>query len=166
MKEACVVALRFAVLVVVLNVVRYLVAGVVGQQLTMPGIMGVMQSHPQYFSDFSGRWDLPTSYLYNFVMWAVAAWLFHLLRPVLRGGDMAASLKSFGLAWLFFAAVSAIYMNHYSHPKSFYAWNLIDSVLAFGVVAVANGALYRRVMGVRSRPPPDAARPRPVGAAY
>lgn len=151
MKEACVVALRFAALVVVLNVARYLVAGVVGQQLTMPGIMGVMQSHPQYFSDFSGRWDLPTSYLYNFFMWAVAAWLFHLLRPVLRGGDMAASLKSFGLAWLFFAAVSAIYMNHYSHPKSFYAWNLIDSVLAFGVVAVANGALYRRVMGVRSQ---------------
>ena len=151
MRGACVVALRFTALVVLLNAARYLIAGMAGQYLTLPGVMGAMESSPEYFSDFSGRWDMATSYLYNFVMWAVAAWLFHLLRPVLRGGDLAASLKSFGVAWLMFAAVSAIYMNHYSHSKSFYAWNLLDSVLAFGVVAVANGLLYRLLMGARRR---------------
>lgn len=150
--------LRFLVLVVLLNVVRYLVAGVVEQALVLPHLFGAMAESADYFRTEFATWDWITSYLYNFVMWGVAAWIFHLLRPVLKGGDVVASLKSFGLMWLMFAAVSAIYMNHYSHPRDFYVWNILDAVIAFGTVAVANGLLYRRVMG------PSAAAGCPTGA--
>ena len=105
--------LRFLVLVVLLNVVRYLVAGVVEQALVLPHLFGAMAESPEYF--------------------------------------MVASLKSFGLMWLMFAAVSAIYMNHYSHPRDFYLWNILDAVIAFATVAVANGLLYRRVLGPPAR---------------
>ncbi len=138
---------RFLVLVILLNIVRYLVAGVVEQMLVLPHLFGAMAESEEYFRTEFETADWVTSYLYNFVMWAVAAWVFHLLRPVLKGGDVAASLKSFGLMWLMFAAVSAIYMNHYSHPPDFYIWNIVDAVVAFGTVALANGLLYRRVMG-------------------
>lgn len=150
--------LRFLVLVVLLNVVRYLVAGVVEQALVLPHLFGAMAESAEYFRTEFATWDWITSYLYNFVMWGVAAWIFHLLRPVLKGGDVVASLKVFGLMWLMFAAVSAIYMNHYSHPRDFYVWNILDAVIAFGTVAVANGLLYRRVMG------PSAAAGCPTGA--
>ena len=145
--------LRFLVLVVLLNVVRYLVAGVVAQALVLPHLFGAMAQSPEYFRTEFTTWDWATSYLYNFVMWGVAAWVFHLLRPVLKGGDVVASLKSFGLIWLMFAAVSAIYMNHYSHPRDFYVWNILDAVIAFATVAVANGLLYRRVMRSPTGPP-------------
>jgi len=153
-----VTVLRFLVLVVLLNVVRYLVAGVVEQALVLPHLFGAMAESAEYFRTEFATWDWITSYLYNFVMWGVAAWIFHLLRPVLKGGDVVASLKVFGLMWLMFAAVSAIYMNHYSHPRDFYVWNILDAVIAFGTVAVANGLLYRRVMG------PSAAAGCPTGA--
>ena len=128
------------------------------QALVLPHLFGAMAESPEYFSTEFGTWDWVTSYLYNFVMWGVAAWVFHLLRPVLKGGDVVASLKSFGLMWLMFAAVSAIYMNHYSHPRDFYLWNILDAVIAFATVAVANGLLYRRVLG------PGAAAGSPTGA--
>ena len=53
------------------------------------------------------------------------------------------------------AAISAIYMNHYSHPRDFFFWNILDGVIAFGAVAVANGLLYRRVMGPAAAVGPD-----------
>lgn len=140
-------ALRLFGLVLLLNVVRYVVAGALETVLILPGLFGAMEESAEYFNTEFGPWDWVTSYAYNFVMWAVAVWVFHLLRPVVRGGDVTASLKAFGIMWLMFAAVSAIYMNHYSHPKDFYVWNIVDGVLAFGVVALANGLLYRRVMG-------------------
>lgn len=139
--------LRFVVLVILLNVVRYVVAPLLEGPLVFPGLFGAMEASPDYFNSEFGRWDWITSYAYNFIMWTVTVWLFHLLRPVLRGSDVVASLKVFALSWLMFAAVSAIYMNHYSHPRAFYVWSILDGVIAFGLVGLANGLLYRRVMG-------------------
>ena len=141
--------LRFLVLVVLLNIVRYLVAGFVEQMLILPHLFGAMADSQEYFRTEFRTLDWVTSYIYNFAMWAVAAWVFHLLRPVLKGGDVVASFKAFGVMWLMFAAVSAIYMNHYSHPPDFYLWNIADAVIAFGTVALANGLLYSRVMGLK-----------------
>lgn len=33
-------------------------------------------------------------------------------------------------------------MNHYSHPKWFYVWNMLDTVIVYALVAVANGLLF------------------------
>ncbi len=139
--------IRFFALVLLLNVVRYGVVGSLESVLIFPGLFGAMEASPDYFNTSFTRLDWLTSYAYNFGMWAVATWVFHLLRPVLKGGDVLTSLKAFGIMWLMFAAVSAIYMNHYSHPRDFYVWNIVDGLLAFGFLAVANGLLYRHVMG-------------------
>ena len=38
-------------------------------------------------------------------------------------------------------------MNHYGVGREFYLWNILDGIIAYSVVGVANGLLYRRVMG-------------------
>lgn len=43
---------------------------------------------------------------------------------------------------LTFASISAIDMNHYSHPKEFYLYSFFDALLVFPIVAVATGLLY------------------------
>ncbi len=68
------------------------------------------------------------------------------MRPALKGSDFVASFKVFGIMCLFFASISAILMNHYSHPKDFYFWIILDGVLMYALVAACNGLLYRRVM--------------------
>lgn len=138
---------RFLFLVVALNVVRYAVGLVVEPILIFPGLGGAMEESQSYFNTAFSTFDWMTSYLYNFMMWLAGAWAFHLMRPATPGSDLTASMKVFALMWLMFASVSAIYMNHYSHPKDFYLWNMLDAAIMFTVVAVANGLLYRRVMG-------------------
>ena len=138
--------LKFLGLVIVLNIIRYVVAGPLDGVLILDRLFGAMGESACFNTEFE-TFDWVTSFFYNFMMWFVAAWLFHLLRPVVDGSDLTASIKVFGIAWLFFASISAIYMNHYSHSKDFYFWNIADAIIAFGVVAVANGLLYRPIMG-------------------
>lgn len=60
----------------------------------------------------------------------------------LRGNILARSLKTYGLMLLFFLSLSAIYMNHCSHPMAFYLWNCLDATIVFALVALMNGLLY------------------------
>ena len=143
---------RFLGLVLILNVLRYGGGYLFEPYVIFPGLMGAMAESASYFRTQFTTFDWVTSYFYNFVMWLTCVWLFHLLRPALRGSDLAASLKVFGLLWLMFASISAIYMNHYSHPRDFYFWNVFDALLVFTLVAIGNGLLYRRIMGVHARP--------------
>jgi len=143
---------RFLALVILLNVIRYLVVGPIESVTFLPHLFGEMEKHAAYFATEFTTVDWVTSYFYNFMMWMAAVWVFHLMRPVLKGSDLTASLKVFSLMWLFFASVSAVYMNHYSHPKLFYIVNVADALLVFGLVGAANGLLYRRVMGRYAAP--------------
>lgn len=138
--------IRFLALVLALNVVRYVVGGLIEGPLILPSLFGVMEENPSYFNSEFETIDWVTSYLYNFAMWAVATWFYHICRPVLSGAEIVKSLKVFGLAFLFFASVSFVYMNHYSHPKEFYLFNVADALVAFLVVGVANGFLYPLLM--------------------
>jgi hypothetical protein len=144
--------LRFLLLVVVLNVIRYLVGGLIESFLVLPYLFDEMARYSEYFNTEFSTLDWVTSYLYNFVMWLVIVWFFHLLRKSMKGSDLIISLKVFALAWLWFASVSAIYMNHYSHPGGFYVYNIADAFIAFLVVAVANGLLYRKLMASSALP--------------
>lgn len=136
-------ALRLLGLVVVLNLVRYLVGGPIEAVTIMEPMHEVMPRYPEVFDvDFTRR-DFAISLGYNFAMWFFATWVFHLLHPVLRGGMVLRSLKSYGLMCLFFWSVAAVYMNHYQDPvKPFYLWSMVDAAIVFTVVAVANGLLY------------------------
>jgi len=143
--------LRFLGLVVLLNLVRYVIGFLVEPWVIFPGLFHAMEESSAYFNTSFETVDWVTSYLYNFGVWLVPAWLFHLARPVVRGTDVIASLKVFGILLVNFAAISAVYMNHYSHSRDFYLWNILDAVMMFAVVGLANGLLYRRVMGPFAR---------------
>ena len=138
---------RFLLLVVLLNVVRYVIAGLVEGPLIMPSLMGVMEAHPNLFTSEFTTLDWITSFTYNFVMWMVVVWVYHLAHSSLAGSDVIKSLKIFGIGWLFFASVSLIYMNHYGAGREFYLWNILDGIITYSVVGIANGLLYRRLMG-------------------
>ena len=142
------IALRLLGLVVALNLVRYLVGGPIEAITIMEPMHAVMPRYPEVFDvDFTTR-DFAVSLGYNFAMWFVAAWVFHLLNPVLRGGILLRSLKSYGLMCLFFCSLAAVYMNHYADSvKPFYLWSMVDAVILFSLVAVANALLYPLFFG-------------------
>ena len=145
--------IRFLALVLVLNVLRYAGGFLFEPFIIFPGLFGAMEESASYFRTEFTTFDWVTSYLYNFVMWLTCAWIYHLMRPVIKGSDLVSSLKIFAILWLMFASVSFIYMNHYAHPRDFYFWNVFDALLVFTLVAVGNGLLYRRIMGdFASRP--------------
>lgn len=137
---------RFVALVVVLNIIRYFVPMFLEAQLVLEKLFAVMGNNPSYFNTEFTTFDWVTSYFYNFMMWLTIIWVFHLLHPVLSGGMIVKSLKVFGIMFILFASLSGIYMNHYSHPKEFYLYNVLDAVIVFPVVAVANGLIYPWIM--------------------
>lgn len=147
--------LRFLALVLALNIIRYVVGGIIEGPLILPALFGVMEENPTYFNSDFETIDWVTSYLYNFAMWTIVVWIYHICRPVLLGSEIARSLKVFGIAFLFFAAVSFIYMNHYSHTKEFYLINVADAFVVFLLVGLANGLLYPRLMPVERQPVRD-----------
>lgn len=144
---------RFLVLVVLLNVARYLVAVPIERQFISDHLVGAMERSSSYFNTAFTIFDWITSYFYNFMMWLTCAWVFVKMHPSVRGNYVVKSLKVFGLMFLFFASLSGIYMNHYSHPKDFYLYNVLDGLIAFSVVAVANGLLYPRLFRQESAQP-------------
>jgi hypothetical protein len=96
------------------------------------------------FNTEFATFDWVTSFFYNFMVWLSITWLFHIAKDGLEGGWVVRSLKLYGIAWLFFAALSGVYMNHYSHAKDFYLFNVLDALIVFPIVAIANGLLYPR----------------------
>lgn len=134
--------LKFLSLVVILNIIRYLVGGLLEQWLVLPGMFGAMEESAACFNTQFTTFDFATSYFYNFMMWLTISWLFVTMHPVLSGNFVIKSLKVYGLAYLFFVSLSAIYMNHYNHPKDFYLYSLWDGLLIFPLVAMANGLIY------------------------
>ena len=144
--------LRFLALVVILNVLRYVIGGFLVEPFTIfSGLFTAMQESASYFNSVFDTFDWVTSFFYNFMMWLICVWVFHLLRPVIKGSDLVASFKVFGIMCLFFASISAILMNHYSHPKDFYFWIVLDGLLMYALVATGNGLLYRQIMGPFAR---------------
>jgi hypothetical protein len=135
--------LRLVALTVALNLIRYLVGGPIEAVTIMEPMHRVMPMYPDVFNnDFSSA-DFAVSLGYNFMMWLTAGWVFHLLHPRLRGGFVIRSFASYGLMCLFFVSLAAIYMNHYTAAvKPFYIWSMVDAVIVFSVVALANGWLY------------------------
>lgn len=141
---------RLLVLTLVLNVVRYVVGAPLEGWLIIPGMFGAMAERPGVFNvDFTtGEWV--TSYLYNFAMWGSVVLLFHMARPALTGGTVTRSFKVFGAALALYLALSAVLMNHHE-ARAFWYWHLLDGVLVFPIVALANGLLYPRIVS-SSRP--------------
>lgn len=149
--------LRLLGLVAVLNLVRYLVGGPIEAVTIMEPMHRVMPKHPEVFNTAFGGGDFAVSLAYNFVLWFAAALGFHLMEPQLRGGMLAKSLQGYGVMWLAFVSLAAVYMNHYTAAiQPFYLWSMVDAVIVYGVVALANAVLYPRFFPERSRRDPSA----------
>ena len=144
------VMLKLFLLTVLLNLIRYFVAGPIEQFTILPRLFGAMAASPSYFNNAFTQTDFITSFFYNFVMWAVAVTVFHFMHSQFSGGTIVRSLKVFAIMYIFFASVSAIYMNHYSHPRDFYLYNMLDGMIVYGLVGLANGLIYPRLVGRRT----------------
>ena len=144
---------KLAILVVLLKLVRYVVGGPIESLTILEPMQRPMSLYADAFdADFSGT-DFTISFLYNYVMWFFAAVVFHLLNPVLRGSIWVRSLKSYMLMAAFFCSLTAVYMNHYSAGvKPFYFWSMIDALIVFPIVGLANAWIYPRFFP--SRPVP------------
>ena len=145
--------LRFLALVITLNIIRYAVGIPVELPLVVNKMFGVMERNASCFNIHFSTLDWATSYFYNFMMWLSITWVFHIVHARLHGSFVTKSLKVYGLMLLFFASLSAIYMNHYVHPKSFYIYNILDALIIFPLVGVANGLLYPWLMAPREKTP-------------
>lgn len=135
--------LKFLMLVVILNVVRYLLGGPLESLFVVEGMFEVMQKFPGAFnSDFSVA-DFAVSFFYNFMLWFSAEAVFFLAYPALKGHFVIRSLKIYGLTLLFFLSLTAVYMNHFVLPiKTFFLYSMLDAVIVFLIVGTANGLIF------------------------
>ncbi len=153
--QTFVVGSKLIALCVALNIIRYFVIGFVEQLLVFGPLFTAMEQSREYFNTDYQAVDWITSYLYNFAMWFCFLVAFHVHHPHMKGHMVWRSLRVFGLMLLIFLSISAIYMNHYSHPKDFYVWNMIDALIVLPLVALANGILYPFIFRRKdSRPEP------------
>jgi len=133
---------KFLLLIVILNVIRYVVGGPIEFPIAASKMFAVMEKNSTFFNTHFTTVDWVTSYFYNFMMWLIIVWVFHLMNPVLRGSHLVKSMKVFGIMFLFYASLSAVYMNHYSHTRDFYVYSILDGLIVFSIVAIANGLIY------------------------
>jgi hypothetical protein len=137
--------MKLAGLVVLLNVVRYLLGGFVEGLTIMEPMHRPMSLYPEVFDNDFTTTDFTISLIYNYAVWFFATVAFHLLNPLLKGSIWVRSLKSYGLMAAFFCSLAAVYMNHYTADvKPFYFWSMVDAVIVFTIVALANALLYPR----------------------
>lgn len=134
---------KLAGLVVLLNIVRYTAGGYLEGLTIMEPMHRPLPLFPEAFDQDFTTTDFMISLVYNYAMWFVAAVVFHLLNPVLRGPILVRSLKSYLLMATFFCALAAVYMNHFvAGIRPFYYWSMVDALIVFTVVALANALLY------------------------
>lgn len=140
--------MRLIALVIVLNLIRYFVGGPIESVTIMEPMHRMLPDYPGVFDlDFTSR-DFAISLFYNFMLWFSATLAFHLAWPALKGPMWVRSLTMFGVMALFFCSLAAVYMNHYvGQMRSFYAWSMVDALILFTLIGLANGILYPLIMG-------------------
>ncbi len=136
---------KFLTLVLALNLIRYVFGYPFEKLLIFDPLFGTMERNALCFNTRFTTLDWTTSYFYNFMMWLTITWVFVKMQPRLAGDPVTKSLKVYGLMFLFFTSVSAIYMNHYRHERTFYGYNILDALIVYTLVAVANGLIYPRL---------------------
>lgn len=145
------IGLKLLLLCVILNLLRYFVIGFFEGLVIMGPLFSSMEKNISYFNTNFETIDWITSYFYNFMMWLSVTVAFHKVHPHLTGSMPLRSLKVYSFFVVVFASISAIYMNHYSHSKDFYLYSILDAVLVFLLLGLANGYLYpllfRRISG-------------------
>lgn len=135
--------IKLILLVVVLNVIRYLVGGPIEAVTIMEPMHAVMPKFPAVFNNEFTTNDFLISFFYNFMLWMTAGLIFHLTYRSFKGNMISKSLQVYGLLCLFFISLAAVYMNHYTEAvQPFYRYSMLDALIVFSIVGLANGLLY------------------------
>ena len=137
---------KFLLLVVLLNLARYLLGWLPEGWWVLPGMFGVMEKFPESFNLAFSRKDFIVALFYNFMLWLSAAWIFHLAHVRVRGNFIVKSLKIYAVSCLFFLSLTAVYMNHFvAAARLFYWYSMLDAIILFTLVALVNGLLYPKL---------------------
>jgi hypothetical protein len=110
---------KLLVLVIILNVVRYVLGFPIEAWLFFDGMGVAMERSAAYFNSSFTTFDWVTSYFYNFAMWFVCAWIFHIAHPVMTGHDIVKSLKIFGIPLPFFRQCQRDLYESLQPPEGF-----------------------------------------------
>jgi hypothetical protein len=137
--------LKFLLLVFLLNSIRYAAGWPLERLFIHEKLTAAMENNADIFnSQFTG-FDWAAFFFVNFAMWFLISLIYVKIEPLVHGHPMRKSLKVYGVMFLFFVAISALYMNQYSHPSDFYVYNILDGMLIFPLVALANGLIHPRL---------------------
>ena len=138
-------AVKLIGLVVLLNIIRYLVAGPLEAGTIMGPMHQPMNEYPDCFNLSFTTIDWVSSFFYNYMVWFVATWVFYLTRNQVSGSYIVRSFKIYGIMCLFFISLTAVYMNHYVDGiRIFYRYAMLDALITYSIVALANGLLFPR----------------------
>lgn len=137
--------LKFLLLVALLNAVRYAFGWPLEKLFVAEKLTAAIENNSDIFNWQFTAADWTRFYLFNFMSLFLISLIYLKIEPVVHGHPIWKSLKVYGVMFLYFATVSAAYMNQYNHPGDFYFYNILDRMLIFPVVAVANGVLYPRL---------------------
>lgn len=85
--------IKLFVLVILLNIIRYLAGYPFESWLIFNGLFGAMSQNPSVFKTHYTTFDWATSYFYNFMMWLTVVWLFRLLHSNLSGSMILKACK-------------------------------------------------------------------------
>ncbi len=136
---------KLLLLVFLLNSIRYAVGWPLERLLIQERLAAAMETNSDIFNLQFNAWDWTSFVFINFMIWFLVSVIYVKIEPVVHGHPIRKSLKVYGVMFLFFVAISAFYMNQYSHPGDFYIYNILDAMLIFLLVAVANGLLHPRL---------------------
>lgn len=134
---------KLLALTVALNIVRYVVGGVIEGLTIMEPMHAPMAVYPEVFNNDFGVVNFALGFFFNFVMWFAVVLAVHMMWPALKGSAMVRAFKGYAAMWLFFGALAAVYMNHYlPGVQPFYRWSIIDAMILFPLLAAAHGFFY------------------------
>jgi len=134
--------LKLTLLVGLLGVIRVAVGHPLVRLLLADRMDAAIEASSGYFNTQFSTLDWVTYCFYSFVKWFSVSALYMKLDGVVHGRPLVRSLKVYGVAFLFFASISAAYMNQYNHPGDFYIYKIIEGLLIFTLMAFANSWIY------------------------
>jgi hypothetical protein len=137
--------LKLTLLVALLGVVRIGIGHPLERLFLGDRINEAMAATPGYFNMQFSTLDWVTFCFYSFAKWFAVSAIYIKLDGVVHGRPLVRSLKVYGVMFVFFASVSAIYMNQYNHPSDFYVYQILQGLLIFTLMAVANALIYPHV---------------------
>lgn len=135
--------LKLLGLTLILNLVRYFVGGPIEAMVLMEPMHRAMPLYPDVWNNEFGSTDFVVSLGFNFALWFAVVLNFHLMASALKGPALARSFIGFGIAGAIFISLAAVYMNHFiAESRAFFAWSIVDALILFPILALANGLLY------------------------